>query len=436
MRRRLLLLACLALLIPGTALGTTYGPGDLRYAYDVRVDGAALTATGTIAVRNDADAPLDVLWLRAWGNDGYGCAHPAVRLRVLAGGTAIGPNVQCTALGVRLRAPIDPGGTGTVRVAVSARLPQEAWRTGSFGSVRSFGGVLPTVAPIVNGSVDLAPPITLGDAWLLLPGRWDVAISVPRGTAAATSGTATGRLAAQAGRDRRRYVNERAREFTIVTGPMRVVRRTASGVPVAVFAGPGTSPAVARRSLRTVTRAIATFADRYGAYPGGHLDVVLAGEDGMEYPDLVLSEPTSETLPHEVAHQWFSQEVASNGFTEPWIDETFTTYVQMRLLGLVRDCDVAAPLAAYRPARLSWTLAEFARHPDRIYQAVYDGGACAFEGIARSVGAARFDAMLREWVALHRWGQVTTADWLTFLGDRVPADVLTAFTSRTGLSAG
>lgn len=436
MRRHSLLLASLALLIPGAALGASYGPADLQYAYDVRVDGPVLSGTGTISVRNDAAAPLDVLWLRTWGNDAYGCGRPAVRVRVVAGGIATGPTVRCTALGIRLTTPISPGATGTVRVAVSARLPQEPWRTGSFGAIRSFAGVLPTVAPIIDGTVDLAPPITLGDSWLLLPGRWRVALSVPAGTEAATSGVAAARLPAPRGRVRRQYVNDRAREFAIVSGPLRVVRGTAGDVPVAVFAGPGTSAAVARRSLRTVVRAVSTFAARYGPYPGGHLDVVLAGEDGMEYPDLVLSEPTAETLPHEVAHQWFSQEVASNGSTEPWIDETFTTYVQMRLLGMVRDCAVSAPLASYRPALLSWTLAEFARHPDRLYQAVYDGGACAFEGIARSVGPERFDAMLLEWVAMHRWGQVTTGDWLAFLAARVPPDVFVAFTRRTGLSAG
>ncbi len=136
---------------------------------------------------------------------------------------------------------------------------------------------------------------------------------------------------------------------------------------------------------------------------------------------------------HEVAHQWFSQEVGSDGWKEPWIDESMATYAQMRLLGLTADCSLTNPLGSYRPARLSWTLAQFARYPDRLYDVVYDGGACALAGVAHDIGGAAFDTLLGDWVAAHQGGVVTTGEFLDFLRTRIPDATMARFLATTGL---
>ncbi len=433
--RTLLLTATLplTLLVPCVAAAATYGPSGLNYSYDIRVDGPTLAGTGAITVRNDGPQAMPVVWVRLWGNGGWGCNRPVVRVRVTGGGRADGLMQACTALRIRLDAPIAPGDSSTVHVALRARVPTDHFRTGSWGRVHSFGGVLPTVAPTVDGRFDLDRYIAIGDPWLLLVGSWHVRLATPRGVTVGTSGVAQGDLVAPSGWVRREYVNDTAREFNVVSGPLGVAVGDADGVPVRVLYGPGTPRRAAVRLVGTARRAISAFAARYGPYPGRHLDVLLAGPSGMEYPSLVISEPTAPTLVHEVAHQWFSQEVGSDGWKEPWIDETMATYAQMRLLGLTADCSLTNPLGAYRPARLSWTLAQFARYPDRLYDAVYDGGACALAGIAHDIGGAAFDTLLGDWVAAHQWGVVTTGEFLNFLRTRIPDATMARFLATTGL---
>ncbi len=430
---RPLVALAIAFAVTPVALGAQYGPSDLTSRFDVRVDGPGISGAGAIGLRNSGDAPMSTVWLRLWGNGGYGCSSAPVHVTVTSGGTGGSLAKVCTALPVRLAQPLAPGATTTIGVSLRGRVPADNWRTGSWRAIHSFGGMLPTVAPIVNGRVDLDRYIAVGDPWLLLTGSWHVTLTTRSGVRVATSGVAGDPLPAATGWVRREYVNDTGREFNIVTGASAVLSGDADGVPVRVFSGPATTAKRARALLGTAIRAVQAFSARYGPYPSAHLDVVLVGTSGMEYPSLVLSEPTVLTLTHEIAHQWFSQEVGSDGWKEPWIDETMATYAQMRLLGLTADCSLTNPLGSYRPARLSWTLAQFARYPDRLYDVVYDGGACALAGVAHDIGGAAFDTLLGDWVAAHQGGVVTTGEFLDFLRTRIPDATMARFLATTGL---
>jgi len=89
----------------------------------------------------------------------------------------------------------------------------------------------------------------------------------------------------------------------------------------------------------------------FGKYPYEELDVTPLlfgfGYGGMEYPGLIMTNATSfydgtlmdawslsDGLTHEIGHQWFYGTVGNNEYSEGWIDEGFTTYLERQLFGL------------------------------------------------------------------------------------------------------
>ena len=114
--------------------------------------------------------------------------------------------------------------------------------------------------------------------------------------------------------------------------------------------------------------AIKVYTNNIGKYPYEELDVTPLlfgfGYGGMEYPGLIMTNATSfydgtlmdawslsDGLSHEIAHQWFYAAVGNNEYSEGWIDEGFTTYLERQLFGLydgeahkyLREIDEYAP---------------------------------------------------------------------------------------------
>lgn len=77
----------------------------------------------------------------------------------------------------------------------------------------------------------------------------------------------------------------------------------------------------------------------YGKYPYKNLSVVDGYyQGGMEYPNLIIVGPGEDRFTrlfetiiiHEIGHQWFYGILGSNEMDEPWLDEGFTTYTEIR----------------------------------------------------------------------------------------------------------
>ena len=348
-----------------------------------------LRGTETIAL----DQPGDV-WLRLWANGPGGCAHRHITITA----PVVRTTLDCTA--VLVHAP-DP----TLRFGFRIDLPRANARLGTWRGASYYGDALPTLATV------LTPPIELGDPFATATAAWTIDLTWPAGLAAAAGGASTPREA-PTGMRRAVFALPAARDVALAIGPWRERTTTVAGTRIRTLGNGPTAPG-----------AFAALTRRYGATGLAVLDVVMTPgleSEGMEYSGLVLTERSKETLVHELAHQWFSQLVGSNGYAEPWLDETLTTYAQMRQLDLLGDCDTRRPFAGYGTARLTWTLAEFNRHDD-WYGAIYDGGACAFAKLADAWGPGAFDALLKEYVARYRGGMADTAGFVALLRERAPA---------------
>ena len=101
-----------------------------------------------------------------------------------------------------------------------------------------------------------------------------------------------------------------------------------------------------KRVLQTAEKALRIFSERYGPYPYSELDIVgtpmLAG--GMEYSGAAAiginlyelgknsggisnSDLLESATAHEVAHQWFFNQIMNDPIEEPWLDESLAQYL-------------------------------------------------------------------------------------------------------------
>jgi hypothetical protein len=78
---------------------------------------------------------------------------------------------------------------------------------------------------------------------------------------------------------------------------------------------------------------LAYFSQRFGAYSWPQFTVAMAGDGGMEYPQLIMitgyraSASLFNVIAHEVGHQWFYGMVGNNETEEAWMDEGLTQYL-------------------------------------------------------------------------------------------------------------
>jgi aminopeptidase N len=144
----------------------------------------------------------------------------------------------------------------------------------------------------------------------------------------------------------------------------------------------------------------------------------------MEYPELVLSNPMSATVAHEIAHQWWYRIVGNDQYTEPWLDESFAEFSQARLPDSAGGPDrlrYCSQLPNPPRAPLTATMRTFSRSTNIYAEVAYVGGACTLTTLAGELGRERFDRMIRGLVDTYRWGVITTADFIRALREAAPS---------------
>ncbi len=403
------------------------GPDQIAYALAAAWSQKTFTLTGseTIRFRNNGSTPLARIWVRHWpngwravGSSGQraGCTRAIATLRVTAGGRLGTRTISCTAYRINLSRAIEPGARGSVRVAFKVRVPRGDDRFGRAGQYTNLGNAVPILAVHDAQGWHLDPYSSTGESFYSLSASWDVALKMPRGIRAATTGrvvrTSNGALLIRA---------RNARDFGLATGPFRVVTATVGRVRIRVSAPRSMDTRQVARAMRLSRTAVAVYEQRYGPYGAPELDVVLGtftAFGGMEYPQLVLTTPESGPVRHEIAHQWFYGIVGDDQRHAPWLDESFASWVEHDLSGFP-GCPTP-PVRVVSGVFLDSTMDLFDRRSDLYGRIVYTGGACALEEVAAAIGHDRFRALLRSYVASHRYGITTEADFISALRAAAP----------------
>ena len=395
------------------ATAGTRTPADPTYIVNLSgdSDGRRWSGTERIDFRNTSSVSLGTIWLRLWSNGVAGCQPKAIVVTKVVGGTAGSLSRGCTALPVKLSAPLAPGATATLSMRVSITVPARSDRFGYFDGISMLGTALPTLAIHDGGGWNLDPYSDLGDSYYSVAGEYRVTLTVPAALSTPTTGTLITQTSNPDGTQTRSYSASNVRDFEWAAGALHEIdARDSAGVLVRVWYMPAyVDNADAGDMLAVAVDSMNTYSADFGAYPYPEVDVVLTWLGyGMEYPTIVFTIPRTFYVSHELAHQWWYGIVGDDQYDSPWLDESFASWSET-LPYYQYSCDGAYPWPS-DGTRITKSMSYWARHADD-YWVVYEQGACALADAADHLGFDRLIGLLHDYAQAHWFGFSTTADF-------------------------
>jgi leukotriene-A4 hydrolase len=210
-------------------------------------------------------------------------------------------------------------------------------------------------------------------------------------------------------------------------------------------------PSVLQRAaheLADIESMLGTTEELFGPYRWGRYEVLVLPPafpfGGMENPKLTFATPTIlagdrslvALIAHELAHSWSGNLVTNATWSDLWLNEGFTVYIERRILEALFGRDRAEMEAALGLADLEQALAALGeadaslhvdltgRDPDDGMNDVpYEKGALFLRMLEETYGREVFDRFLRRWFDEHAFGSVTTAQFEDFLQRELLAHV-------------
>lgn len=184
--------------------------------------------------------------------------------------------------------------------------------------------------------------------------------------------------------------------------------------------------------------ALEFFSEHFGAYPYQQFSIVPLRTRalGMEFPAIValndlfysggaslqgasMRTRVTNTIVHEVAHQWFYNLVGNDQIREPWLDEAPTQYITLFYHQMKHPNDYAYYYdELYQRAAGSLLPVD---QPVENYafsdyvQAIYGVAPMRFVTMAQVLGEATFESFLQQYLQHYRWQQASQEDFFALL---------------------
>jgi aminopeptidase N len=202
-----------------------------------------------------------------------------------------------------------------------------------------------------------------------------------------------------------------------------------------VFTEPSALDAAARE-FADLERMVAAAESLLGPYRWGRYDLLILPPSfpfgGMENPRLTFVTPTIiagdrslvSLVAHELAHSWSGNLVTNATWSDFWLNEGFTTYVESRIMEAIYGREQAEMLLVLERRELDDEIVRLGgpaspetilritldgRDPDDgMTQIPYDKGAALLRLLERTYGRPRFDAYLRAYFERHAFTSITT----------------------------
>jgi leukotriene-A4 hydrolase len=210
-----------------------------------------------------------------------------------------------------------------------------------------------------------------------------------------------------------------------------------------VWAEPSVVEAAAKEFADTA-KMVAAAERRYGEYRWGRYDLLVLPPSfpfgGMENPKLTFATPTIlagdkslvSLVAHELAHSWSGNLVTNATWSDFWLNEGFTTYIERRIIEDVygphratmervlgiRDLRDELKTLPPRDQVLHVDLTD--RDPDDgMTRVPYEKGALFLTVLEKAFGRDRFDAFLRGYFDHFAFRSITTDDFVAYLREHL-----------------
>jgi leukotriene-A4 hydrolase len=213
----------------------------------------------------------------------------------------------------------------------------------------------------------------------------------------------------------------------------------ATGPRTGVYAEPSVVKAAAREFSDT-EKMVQAAEKLYGPYRWDRYDLLVLPPSfpigGMENPRLTFATPTViagdkslvSLVAHELAHSWSGNLVTNATWSDLWLNEGFTVYVERRIVeeiyGRPREEMEAVlgrqtleeELAKLEPRDQELHINLDGRDPDDVFSNVpYEKGHLFLRQLEETFGRERFDKFLRGYFDHFAFRSITTEDFLAYL---------------------
>jgi alanyl aminopeptidase len=295
---------------------------------------------------------------------------------------------------------------------------------------------------------------------------WELTLDVPKALVAVANTAQTGETAVDAATKRVTFAPTKPLPSYLIAfgvGPFELVDagKTRAGTPMRIIALKGRAHE-AKWAAETSARIVQLLEDYFGIpYPYDKLDHIsrpaLQG-GAMENAGLItygkrliLRDPATITAgerfawvsvaAHELAHQWFGDLVTTAWWDDIWLNEGFATWLATKIEA---EFD-----PSWRGDVLATGSRETALDADRVVSArrvrqpitnvgdifqafdgiTYQKGASILTMFERAIGPEKFQGGVRAYLAKHRFGNATSADFVAAISEAAGKDVGPAFSS-------
>ncbi|WP_300676006.1 M1 family metallopeptidase [Nocardioides sp.] len=255
---------------------------------------------------------------------------------------------------------------------------------------------------------------------------YDVTVHAPAGMVGISNGTLTSRTDTAAGTTTVWHSAAPMASYltTLAVGAYTETKATsASGVPLAYWVP--TDDSTPLKTLKKTPELLAWLEKRLGPYPFDSLSILIVpAQSAMETQTTLTLGNTpdsysADVLVHEMAHQWYGDEVTPADWRDVWMNEGMATYLQMTWQDQAWGRNAGDSLA-------DMTLFEADDRanggPPGAYKAdhfaddnVYSSTALMWDQVRKTVGKKTFWKLVREWPAARAGTSVTRADYLSWL---------------------
>ena len=203
---------------------------------------------------------------------------------------------------------------------------------------------------------------------------------------------------------------------------------------------PPTTGEIAEGSLARQPEIIDFLASMFGPYPfsaaGGIVDdadisFALENQTRPIYSKGFFTDPISgdSVVVHELAHQWFGDDVALEQWQHIWLNEGFATYAEWlwsEREGLESAQETFDNLAAIPADNEFWSVTIGDPGPDLLFDiSIYFRGAMTLHALRLEVGDDAFFEILRRWAQSQSGGNATIDEFIE-LAERVSGQQLDA----------
>jgi hypothetical protein len=426
-------------LVPAPARATyTLNTTIDYYAHIVSVD-------ETIVYPNHTDQTLDSLVLAVVPNLWVNCF--TIQSMAVDGTPVNDYTVTGQRLDLNLPALLGPELTTTLSIQYTLALPFAEQEDPGISRPRIFGYTraqlnltnwYPFVVPFINDDWVLHEPWFYGEHLVYDAADFDVNLKF---TDPANPPVVAASGAPEPNGETTRYRLTAGRAFAIAASDQFIVSTLQIGdVVLSSYYFPLNGSA-GEIVLQETSQALQIFSERYGPYPHKTLAIVMGDfNDGMEYSalfylsrdfyNLYNGTPDNYLITvaaHETAHQWWFEQVANDQATQPWLDESLSTYservfYEARSPNSIRDW--------WRPVRVDFYqpqgFVDIPIYDGQGFQpytnAVYFRGAYFLEDLRARVGDETFFAFIRDYRSQYNGRIATARDFFAVLSQHTQID--------------